>query len=317
MMATDHDPAFRDQPQSVTASLPRDVHAQRLASNPAASGQSSGGSLGTVFASAVLAMLFGGAGAWAYLDYLGPMLKNRQNELGKQSLAEPGTTEETAIQSKVDDLAAQVEKLQSRMDRRPSPVTSREIEPLKEQLASLQPLPQKLNDLDTRLSPLPAQVDEHGKKLTAIVGDIGNVRKQVESLKTEVQASAKTEAGKKNDESLIQTSNETPGESEPSHSMALEPGMDLFQKKHYDRASEYFQSMTKGMPNDARVWYLAAISRGLATNNWKGETEKLVKEGIEREKAGKPGKEKIDSTFDKLTKETGKDWLEFFRRQAH
>ena len=64
------------------------------------------------------------------------------------------------------------------------------------------------------------------------------------------------------------------------------------------------------------VWYYAALSRGLATRDWKGETERLVTQGIEREKAGKPDKAKIDAAFEDLTPETGKDWLAFYRRRA-
>ena len=48
----------------------------------------------------------------------------------------------------------------------------------------------------------------------------------------------------------------------------------------------------------------------------RGEAEKLVTEGVKREKAGKPEKSEIDSAFSDLTTETGKDWLAFYRRRA-
>jgi hypothetical protein len=59
-----------------------------------------------------------------------------------------------------------------------------------------------------------------------------------------------------------------------------------------------------------------SLSRGLATRDWKGETERLVTQGVDREKAGKPDKPQIDAAFADLTAETGKDWLAYYRRRA-
>jgi hypothetical protein len=42
----------------------------------------------------------------------------------------------------------------------------------------------------------------------------------------------------------------------------------------------------------------------------------MFEEGVDREKAGKPPKSEIDSTFAGLTKETGKEWLDFYRQRA-
>ncbi len=99
-------------------------------------------------------------------------------------------------------------------------------------------------------------------------------------------------------------------------SSLLQAGVELFQKKNYDEASEFFAGLSKTQPDDARVWYYAALSRGLATRDWKGETERLVTQGVDREKAGKPDKSQIDAAFADLTSETGKDWLAFYRRRA-
>ncbi len=68
--------------------------------------------------------------------------------------------------------------------------------------------------------------------------------------------------------------------------------------------------------DDARVWYYAALSYGLGSNDWSRITQSMVEEGLSREKAGKPPKSTIDSALAGLTKETGKDWLDFYRRRA-
>jgi hypothetical protein len=115
---------------------------------------------------------------------------------------------------------------------------------------------------------------------------------------------------------LAETPHDRPREIEPPRNVLLQPGIDLFRQKKYDQASEAFDSLTRTNPDDARVWYFAALSRGLATRDWKGQTEKLVTEGVEREKAGTPEKSQIDSAFADLTAETGKDWLAFYRRRT-
>ncbi len=99
-------------------------------------------------------------------------------------------------------------------------------------------------------------------------------------------------------------------------SWLLRAGVELFHEKSYDQASEVCAGLIKTQPDDARVWYYAVLSRGLATRDWKGETEWLVTQGVAREKAGKPDKPRIDAAFADLTPETGHDWLAFYRRRA-
>ena len=50
--------------------------------------------------------------------------------------------------------------------------------------------------------------------------------------------------------------------------------------------------------------------------NWDRVTQSMVEEGIAREKAGKPAKPEIDADLAGLTKETGKEWLDFYRQRA-
>ncbi|WP_406699346.1 hypothetical protein V5E97_10785 [Singulisphaera sp. Ch08] len=69
-------------------------------------------------------------------------------------------------------------------------------------------------------------------------------------------------------------------------------------------------------PNDARVWYYAALSHGLATNQWKDETIQLFNKAVEREKAGTPDKAKIDASLIHVTEPSVKKWVDYFRRAA-
>jgi len=70
-------------------------------------------------------------------------------------------------------------------------------------------------------------------------------------------------------------------------------------------------------PDDARVWYYAALAHGFATKQWNEDgAGRLVEKGIERERAGTPPKPVIDETFKGLTSATGKDWLAGYRQRV-
>ena len=95
----------------------------------------------------------------------------------------------------------------------------------------------------------------------------------------------------------------------------MSQAVELFKAGKYKEASDVFKTVENNDPKDARVWYYAAMSRGLSTADWKGNTETLVKKGIEREKAGTPKVEEIDSEFAKLPA-TVKPWLDYYRKTA-
>jgi hypothetical protein len=196
-------------------------------------------------------------------------------------------------------------------------LTTTDLEPLNHRLTALEDLRGKVQGLDSRINPLPLKLEDDSRKITTMMADIDGVRRQVASLQTELTTKLKAEkSAVKRDTMLPETSHERAREIEPRRKELLQLGIELFGQKKYDNASETFDTLTRTEPHDARVWYFAALSRGFATGDWKGQTEKLVTEGVEREKAGTPEKSKIDSAFADLTAETGKDWLAFYRRRA-
>ena len=91
----------------------------------------------------------------------------------------------------------------------------------------------------------------------------------------------------------------------------------LFKGGKYKDALDRFKKLTDADGKDARSWYFAALSSGLATKNWTGgDTVAFVKKGIEQEKAGMPAPDKIDAAFTGLSATTGKDWLAGYRKFA-
>jgi hypothetical protein len=203
------------------------------------------------------------------------------------------------------------------VDHLPKALTAADLEPVDHRLTALEDLPGKVQALNSRVHPLLSKLEENNHKFATMTADIDGVRKQVASVQTELENKLTADKSSvKKDTMLDKSSHERPREIEAPRDVLLQPGTELFRQKKYDQASEAFDSLTRSKPDDARVWYFAALSRGFATRDWKGQTEKLVNEGVEREKAGTPEKSQIDSAFADLTAETGKDWLAFYRRRA-
>jgi TolA-binding protein len=315
-MATEHDPIFGEK-QPVEFSLPPKLHAESHAGNSSRSGSSSGKLLGTLLTSSVLAFVFGGAGAWGYLNHIQPMLKSEQDKSPRPSVTESATDVQSPVLSRLAELSGRLDQLQSRLDHLPKALNTTDLEPLNHRLTALEDLPGKIQALDSRIDPLPSKLEEENRKITTMMADIDAVQKQVASVQTDIATKLKADkTAVKGDTALAEASHERPREIEPPRNAFLQPGIELFQQMKFDQASEAFDRLTRTKPDDARVWYFAALSRGLATRDWKGQTEKLVTQGVEREKAGTPEKSQIDSAFADLTEETGRDWLAFYRRRA-
>jgi hypothetical protein len=98
--------------------------------------------------------------------------------------------------------------------------------------------------------------------------------------------------------------------------LALAQGVKLFKQSHFKEALGIFNILELKNPDDARIWYFAALSHGFATGQWGGGTERLVEKGIERERAGTPSTVLIDASFNDLTAAQGHDWIAEYRRRA-
>jgi TolA-binding protein len=318
-MTTDRDPAFEGtRTEQVNVQPPSRVESQ--ASGRAHSDAQSSSGFGTILTSCVLALLMGGAGAWAYVNYLDPMLA-KQRVQKSQPDAQKSESNSTASKSsdsaaRLNDLSGKLDELQSRVDRLPKAISAQDLEPLKERLALVDDVSKKVDALGLRVNSLPGKVDQDSRKITTLTADLEGMRNEIASLRNNIHNSASAEKpSDKGEEPRTAIPSEPPRELPPPVRL-LQAGVDFFQKKNYAKASEIFAGLSKARPDDARVWYYAALSRGLATRDWKGQTERLVTQGVDREKAGKPSKSQIDAAFADLTPETGKDWLAFYRRRA-
>ncbi len=96
----------------------------------------------------------------------------------------------------------------------------------------------------------------------------------------------------------------------------LAKAVDLFRHGRYQASLEAFDTLEIDNPDDARVWYYAALSYGLSTGDWNEGAARLVEKGIAREEAGTPQTSRIDVEFRDLTSANGKDWLATYRKRV-
>jgi hypothetical protein len=220
----------------------------------------------------------------------------------------------------VDGLADKLDQLQSKVDAIPKPSPPPDIEPLRSKLSSVDALSRKVDALGERLDFLPKKIDKDSKEITDLTAKIEEAQKTMASLRSELTAKSDSSISRGNQTASRVAMKPTEAgaiasghEDNVAVEALLTPGEKQFEKRQYKEASEEFNNLTQLKPEDARVWYYAALARGFATGDWKGQTERLVMRGVEREKAGTPPKPEIDETFKGLTHETGKEWLSFYR----
>jgi hypothetical protein len=175
----------------------------------------------------------------------------------------------------------------------------------------LAPLRTRIDDLvkkSERLSPLPATFESLRQRVDAL-------EKGTNTLRTEVAA-----VPKQLDVSLNALKDAVAARSASDHvspvDIARDLGAVLFREGKYPAARDVFLTVVKNDPNDARLWYFAALANGQTSGDWTGESESMVRRGLACEQRGMPKRSDIDAQFSTLTKEQGKDWLEEWRKRA-
>jgi TolA-binding protein len=288
--------------------------------------------------SAVLALLFGGAGAWAYQRFLSQPAAERPSAAPESRGRASGIRKDVAglgdrvkdLSDRCNNLADQYKQLQSRVESMPKSAPTPELAPIEQKVALVDRLSQQVEAIAKQVDALPEKLEQYERRLTEFDAKLEDLRRE------ETAARGRTPRGR--DRQISSTGGDRPSpstggdrpspiegaDSKPAASddkgqsmgPALGSGVSLFRDKRYGEAYAAFRGRLQSRPDDARVWYYAALSYGLATGDWGRLTETMAQEGVAREQAGKPPKSEIDSTFAGLTKETGQDWLDFYRRRA-
>jgi hypothetical protein len=109
---------------------------------------------------------------------------------------------------------------------------------------------------------------------------------------------------------------EARSEPRPAAGLTFESGVELFHRGEYKEAYAIFRNLLQSQAEDARIWYYAALSYGLSSGDWGRATQMMAEQGAAREKENKPPKSQIDDALAGLSKETGRDWVDFYRLRA-
>jgi chaperonin cofactor prefoldin len=291
---------------------------------PARSGTASGA---VVVISSALALVFGGAGAWAYERYLA------HPSAEKPAAASPtqGRDSETqknlahmddrikSLSDQCNNLSGQYKQLQARLEAIPKPAPLPDLAPIEEKVAQVGQLSQQVETIGKKFDPVPEQLVQYEKKVTELDAKLDALRKEVSAAHDRTPTGRSREGSSTSADRLAtgEGAENAPPSSEKGESSvdaALESGVSEFRGGRYSEAYKRFRRVLPS--DDARVWYYAALSYGLASSDWGKMTQSMVEKGVSREKAGQPQKSAIDAAFAGLTKETGKDWLDFYRQRA-
>jgi cell division protein FtsB len=285
----------------------------------AGSSATAGGAV--IVISAALASLFGGAGAWAYERFLAQPRAGKPSEAstsqGRDSEAQKNLAR---LDDRVNSLSDQIKQVQSQLESIPKPAPSPDLAPLEQKVARVDQLSQQVEAIEKKQDSVPQQLMQVERKITDLDAKLDELRRDSSAARDRTPAVRGRESSTRRADvpSPGEGAESAPPSSEKGESVdsALESGSSRFREARYREAYDVFRKLLQSHPDDARVWYYAALSYGLATGDWGKMTEVMAQEGVAREKAGKPQRSVIDSTFAGLTKETGKEWLDFYRRRA-
>ena len=214
----------------------------------------------------------------------------------------------------VDELKATIKALSARLDSVEAK-SSPDPKALEEKVDTLAKADEVTAELPARIAALEAKVAAMSKpdpaddgKADAVAKRVDDLAASLDALKADVATLAKAPA--------MPADAAKPVEDVNVADQAMSQAADLFKQRNYAESLALFTKLQADYPEDARVWYFSALANGLSTREWRGETERLVTKGVEKEKAGSPESSKIDAVFSGLTATTGKDWLAAFRSRA-
>jgi TolA-binding protein len=221
-----------------------------------------------------------------------------------------------AIKTDVDGLSKRLDELQTQIATMPKPAPA----------PDLAPLSAKVDAIAKRLDTVPAgdtkgieeKIEKVSSGQTGLIAKLDAVTAKAGNLEKALAAETSTVAA-------LQAKVKSLSESKPKPETAaavpavntdadFAKAVDLFKKSQFAQAKELFTKLEQASPNDARVWYYAAMANGFATNQWTGETETLVNKAMSLEKAGTPDLAKINATFSDLDA-GAKGWLDNYRNR--
>lgn len=276
----------------------------------------------------VISVLFGVGGAYLFTRFLTPPSKTTtvtEGDGGANSARRTDVTEARVdapvmdtrdLAERYDQLSTQVDELKKKLEEGARPSDPPEV-------ASLQVRVADLTDRFNQLAPLPSKVDHLDNRLSDVSNSLSSLRTDLltnqnrggRDLRLTSNTNAASIARPEDDEPLPHREPAVArAVSTPADNALLAKAAALFRAGKYRQANEAFSKIELDSPDDARVWYYAALGSGFATGDWTDTAVRLVEKGIAREQAGTPPSKQIDEEFKDLTSTQGKDWLAAYRK---
>jgi len=253
--------------------------------------------------------------------------------------AKPEPADSAGFASQFERVGAEVAGLARRLDDlqksvaampKPEPAPAVDLKPIEEKIADL------AKRVDAAGAPDLKGIEEKVQKATAEKADLAA---RLDAIVAQNSGFEKTLAAVNTEVATLRTKVQEPSESKPKPDPAPATGaasdgsnagsaspeaeaefaraVDLYKKNQFAQAKEAFAKLQGTSARDARVWYYSALTNGFTTNQWLGETERLVTRGIELEKSGSPDAAKINAAFADLGPPAAKTWLDAYRARAH
>jgi len=225
------------------------------------------------------------------------------------------------LSERIDGVKVRLDRLQSRVDDPSRGKAPPEVETLQVRVADLTQATDNVASLPSKLDRLDHRVDD-------LASALRSVRKELRPAgpsgldRTPRPASSGDTSRTVADGPSPRTPATTPAPPADRRGAAggeatLNRGAELFRRGRYQEAKDVFGRLELDTPDDARVWYYAALSDGFVTKDWTGGAARLVEKGMAREEAGTPGPAEIDAAFKDLTSANGKDWLATYRKRVN
>lgn len=208
------------------------------------------------------------------------------------------------VRLELGTLGRELARLEDRLNATPkapaAPPTLPDLAPLQKRIDDLVEESQRLSSLPATFQSLRQRVDALDRGVNALHTEIAAVPKQFDdslnSLKESMAARSASDQVRPAD-------------------VGRNLGAALFREGKYAAAREVFLDLVQNEPDDARLWYFAALAHGMSSGDWTGEAGRMVRKGMASEQKGSPKRSDIDATFAELTKEQGKQWLDEWRKR--
>ncbi len=209
-------------------------------------------------------------------------------------------------------LGRELARLDGRLNTRTEPAPAAHASPAAPAPPDLSPLQARIDDLvkeSRKLAPMPATFEALRRRLDAVDRGLNALQADVAAVPKQLDASLMALKG------AMESRSPAPEPVSPGD-LGRDLGAALFRQGKYSAARDVFLTVGQNYPNDARIWYYAALASGLTSGDWAGESVVLVRRGIACEQKGSPKRPDIDAQFAALTKEQGKEWLDEWRKGA-